>query len=98
MESSLITTEEALAKRAKAIPEEIPIEEAPAVIQELAAARGQETAEERLARLAREDYQRRAEVSHKEREEIFVRNGLLKKGESLPVDEAALNARCCGRR
>lgn len=69
-------------------------DESPAVIQELVA----ETVEQRQEREAREEYLLRAAESHKNRERIFRDNGLLKEGESLPFDEATVNARCCGRR
>lgn len=55
----------------------------------------EESFERRQARLAREAYLRRAEESHREREEIYRRNGLLKEGESLPTHPAAIDAQCC---
>lgn len=85
-----------MAKTDKAIPEEIPIEEAPAVIQELVAAQAEETVEEREARLKREDYQKRNLAAIAEREEILRRNGVIGPGERLTMDtEAAIRARCC---
>lgn len=80
----------------KAIPEEIPIEEAPAVIRELVAAQAEETPEERDERLKREDYIQRDEAAWAERERIYRDNGLLKEGEHLSRDpEAAIRGRCC---
>src|SRR5262245_44781869 len=56
----------------------------------------EETFEQRQARQAREDYERRNLEAIKEREEIFRREGLLKEGESLNMDpQAALDAQCC---
>jgi hypothetical protein len=84
----------------KAIPEEIPIEEAPGVIQELvasaAAAEPKETVEQREERLKREDYARRNIQAIKDREDILRRNGVLKPDEPFSMDpEAAVNQRCC---
>lgn len=56
-----------------------------------------ESPEQIQKRIEREEWRLRAEAAHRDREDIFRRNGLLKPGESLPVDEAALNARCCGK-
>jgi hypothetical protein len=92
-----------MAKTDKSIEQEIPIEEAPPVIQELVAAQAEEapaqaeeTPEERAKRLQREDYERRAIEAAIEREDIFRRNGLLKPDESLTMDiEAAIAQRCC---
>jgi hypothetical protein len=83
-------------KTDKAIPEEVAIEDAPAVIQELAAAQPEETFEEREARLKREDYQRRNLQAIKDREEIMRRNGVLSADEPFSMDaDAAVRARCC---
>lgn len=80
----------------KAMPEEVPLEKAPAVIQELVAAQVEETPEQREERLKREDYQRRNEQAIKEREEILRRNGVLKPDEPFSMDpDAAVNLRCC---
>lgn len=85
-----------MAKTDKAIPEEIPIEEAPAIIQELVAAQIEEPPEQREERLKREDYARRNLEAMAEYEEILSRNGV-----SNPVhpsrndSDAAVNQRCC---
>lgn len=85
-----------MAKIDKAIPTEVSIEEAPAVIQELVAAQAEETFEEREERLKREDYARRNLQAIKDREEIMRRNGVLKPNEPFSMDpDAAVNQRCC---
>ena len=85
-----------MAKADKAIPEEISIEAAPAVIQETSAAEPVETYEEREARLKREDYARRNAEAIKDRERIFRENGLIGPDETLTMDtEAAIAQRCC---
>jgi hypothetical protein len=85
-----------MSKTEKSIGVEIPIEEAPAIIQELAAGQAEETPEEKDARIKREDYARRATQAAIEREEIFRRNGLIGPDETLTMDiEAAVAQRCC---
>ena len=92
-----------MAKTDKSKAQEIPIEEAPPVIQELVAAQAEEapapaeeTPEEREKRRQREDYERRAIEAAAEREDIFRRNGLIGPDESLTMDiEAAVAQRCC---
>jgi len=92
-----------MAKTEKSIGVEIPIEEAPPIIQELAAgqaeeplAQAEENPEERAKRLQREAYALRATQAAIEREDIFRRNGLIGPDESLTMDiEAAVAQRCC---
>jgi hypothetical protein len=85
-----------MAKKDKAVEEEIPIGEAPAVIQEAAAAPIKETFEQKQERLKREAYRKRAEQAIQEREAIMRRNGLLKPDESLEMDpDAAVKRWCC---
>ena len=85
-----------MAKRDKAIGEEVPIEEAPSVIQEIVAAKPEETFEQSQERLKREDYARRNLQAIKDREDIFRRNGLINPDEPFTMDpEAAVNQRCC---
>jgi hypothetical protein len=101
-----------MAKTDKSTAQEIPIVEAPAIIQELAAgqaeeaaaqaeeapAQTEETFEQREERLRREEYERRNLEAIASREEILRRNGVLKPDEPFSMDpEAAVNLRCCPR-
>lgn len=85
-----------MTKTDKAIPEEVPIQEAPAAIQDIVAAQAEETSDQRDARLKREDYARRNLQAIKEREEILRRNKVLQPGEAFSMDpDAAVSQRCC---
>jgi hypothetical protein len=79
-----------MAKPDKAIPEEIPIEEAPSVIQELVAAQVEETAEQREKRLMRE----RRKQALIDRKDILERNG-LKYEDHTSEDASEIDSQCC---
>lgn len=73
-----------MAKKGKAMEEEVLIAEEPQPVQALA----EETPEQRDARLKREDYERRDAEAWKDRERIL--------GAPQPRDpEAAKRSRCC---
>jgi predicted dithiol-disulfide oxidoreductase (DUF899 family) len=81
-----------MAKTDKAIPEEVLIEEAPAVIQELVAVQVEETWEARQERLKREDFIRRNTEAIAERREILQRNGNVDDTVGMNPADAQ---RCC---
>jgi hypothetical protein len=92
-----------MAKTDKAIPKEVPIEEAPTVIQELVAAQVEETQEvvaaqveetweARQERLKREDFIRRNTEAIAARREVLLRNGNVDDTAGMNPTDAQ---RCC---